>query len=244
MPNNAKRVRVASVVLVLSLYGCAHAPTPAAPKPAPPSPPPVVEPRTQIIRDPQLERQVTTLELQLMERDARIESLETRLEQALQEVVGTMGKLRSLATRAEAASAMAEADVALQSAGNPGRDSSESKQALRLMQQSSAEFKRKNFGGALYLANQAKAAVRPRGVGAGGGNMRPGEIPFATPVKLRVSARANVRNGPGMDFTVLFTAESGLALSGLSYLGEWIRVTNQAGNEGWIFGSLVARSQN
>jgi len=236
-------VRVALAVLVLSLCACAHAPTPAAPKPVPPSPPPAVEPRTQVIRDPELERQVTTLELQLMERDARIESLETRVEQALQEVVGTMGKLRSLATRAEAASAMAEADVALQSAGSPGRDSSESKQALRLMQQSSAEFKRKNFGGALYLANQAKVVVRPRGVGAGG-NMRPGEIPFAAPVKLRVSARANVRNGPGMSFAVLFTADPGVALSGLSYLGEWIRVTNQAGNEGWIFGSLVARGQN
>jgi len=210
----------------------------------PPIPPPAVEPRIQIVRDPQLERQVTQLELQLMERDARIEALEARLEQALQEVVGTMGKLRSLATRAEAASAMAEADVALKSTGNPGGDSTELKQASRLMQRSSAEFKRRNFGGALYLANQAKAAARPRGLPGGPGNMRPGEVAFAGPVKLSARTRANVRSGPGLDFAVSFTADSGVALSGLSYLGEWVRVTNDAGNEGWIFGSLVGRRED
>jgi len=30
-------------------------------------------------------------------------------------------------------------------------------------------------------------------------------------------------------------------LSGLSYLEDWIRVTNEAGNEGWISRSLVVR---
>jgi len=243
----AKKTRLIPAVMVLSLCACAHAPPPPAPKPAlpaPPSPPPpALEPRTQIIRDPELERQVRVLELQLMERDARIESLEARLEQALREVVGTMGKLRSLATRAEAASAMAETDVALRSTGTSDADSPESKQARRLMQQSSAEFKRNNFGGALYLANQAKAAARPRGLPGRLGNMRPGEVAFAGPVKLSARTRANVRSGPSLDFAVSFTADSGVALSGLSYLGEWIRVTNDAGNEGWIFGSLVGRRE-
>ncbi len=232
--------RTFSIVVALSLCACAS-PAPEAP---PPSPPPAAEPRTQIIRDPELERHVTQLEIQLMERDAQIERLNTRLEQALQEVVGAMGKLRSLATRAEAASAMAEADVALQSIEDSGRDSPEVKQASRLMQQSSAEFKRNNFGGALYLANQAKAAARLRGLSPGVGKMRPGEVAFAAPVKLRATTRANVRAGPGMNFAVSFSTDPGSALSGLSYLGEWIRITNEAGNEGWIFGSLVDRRKN
>jgi hypothetical protein len=176
-----------------------------------------------------------------MERDALIDSLNARLDNALQEVVGAMGKLQSLATRAEAASAMAEADVALQSIAVSGRDSPESRQASRLMQQSTAEFKRKNFGGALYLANQAKTAARTHSLGGALGNMRPGEIPFAVPVKLRVSGRANVRNGPGTNFAVSFTTQSGSSLSGLSHFEDWIRVTNEAGNEGWISRSLVVR---
>jgi uncharacterized coiled-coil protein SlyX len=230
--------RALSIVTILSLSACAAAPPPPAPQAPLPSPPPAVEPR---IQNPELERRAAQLELQLMERDALIDSLNARLDNALQEVVGAMGKLQSLATRAEAASAMAEADVALQSIAGSGRDSPESRQASRLMQQSTAEFKRKNFGGALYLANQAKTAARTHSLGGALGNMRPGEIPFAVPVKLRVSGRANVRNGPGTNFAVSFTTQSGSSLSGLSHFEDWIRVTNEAGNEGWISRSLVVR---
>ena len=230
--------RTLSIVTILSLSACAAAPPPPAPQAPLPSPPPAVEPR---IQNPELERRAAQLELQLMERDALIDSLNARLDNALQEVVGAMGKLQSLATRAEAASAMAEADVALQSIAGSGRDSPESRQASRLMQQSTAEFKRKNFGGALYLANQAKTAARTHSLGGALGNMRPGEIPFAVPVKLRVSGRANVRNGPGTNFAVSFTTQSSSALSGLSHFEDWIRVTNEAGNEGWISRSLVVR---
>jgi uncharacterized coiled-coil protein SlyX len=232
--------RTLSMVVALSLGACAqlgHEEPPATPRPA-------VEPQVQVVRDPELERQVTQLEIQLMERDALIESLNTRLDQALQEVVGTMSKLRSLATRAEAASAMAEADVALQSISRSGRDSSEVKQASRLMQQSSDEFKRGNFGGALYLAVQARAMARTHGLGGSVGKLRPGEVALAAPVKLRANSRANVRTGPGTNFPVSFSADPGSALSGLSYLAEWIRVANEAGGEGWIHGSLVSRRKD
>ena len=225
--------RTLSIVTALSLSACVAASSATAPQTASP------ELRIQAA---EFERRAAQLELQLMERDSVIDSLNARLDEALQEVVGAMGKLQSLTSRAEAASAMAEADVALQSITSSGRDSPESRQGLRLMQLSAAEFKRKNFGGALYLANQAKAAARAHLLAGGRlGNMRSGETPFAIPVKLHVSARANVRNGPGTTSAVSFTAESGSTLSGLSYLGDWIRVTNDAGNEGWILRSLVLR---
>jgi uncharacterized coiled-coil protein SlyX len=225
------------IFMIVALCGCVS----TAPTEPSPSLPAAAAPQIQIVRDPELERRVAQLEIQLMERDALVASLNTRLDQALQEVVTTMAKLRSLATRAEAASAMAEADVALKSTGNSGRESPELRQASRLMQQSADEFKRKNFGGALYLANQAKMLMRLHGAGGEAGKMRPKEVAFAEPVKLRASMRANVRVGPGMNFAVAFAADSGSALSGISYLGEWIRVTNETGNEGWIFGSLVSR---
>jgi hypothetical protein len=194
------------------------------------------------VRDPETEQRAARLELQLLERDAVIENLTARLDEALQEVVRTMGKLQSVATRAEAASAMAEADVALQSITGSSRDLPEYKQASRLMQQSAAEFKRQNFGGALYLANQAKTATRTQSRAVGRlSNMRPGEMAFSVPLKLRVSGRANVRSGPGTSFAVSFTADPSGVLSGLSYLGDWIRVTNDAGNEGWISRSLIVR---
>ncbi|NIY40281.1 MAG: SH3 domain-containing protein [Gemmatimonadetes bacterium] len=51
--------------------------------------------------------------------------------------------------------------------------------------------------------------------------------------------RANVRRGPGMDFEVLHTLEPETELVGQSYSGEWVRVADDGGREGWIFHTLV-----
>jgi len=188
------------------------------------------------------DRRAARLELQVWERDAVIDDLRARLDSAQQEVVRAMAKLQSLATRAEAASAMAEADLALQSIKGAGREAPESRQAAAFLDQSVSEFKRENYGGALYLANQARAAARaPRLAGGELSNLRPGETPFAAQLKLRAAGRAKVREGPGTGFAIVASVESGAALTGLSYLGDWVRVSDEAGHQGWIARSLVAR---
>src|SRR5882672_6937621 len=116
-PHRLRKVemyRTLSIVTVLSLSACVAAPSPTAP--------PASSPELHI-QTAELERRAAQLELQLMERDSVIDGLNARLDEALQEVVGAMGKLQSLTSRAEAASAMAEADVALQSITSSGRDS-------------------------------------------------------------------------------------------------------------------------
>ncbi len=172
-----------------------------------------------------------------------VEDLQARLEDARRDVVRAMAKLRTLATRAEAASAMAEADVALQSLSRTGRDAQEIKQVRELMQQAAAEFGKQNYGGALYLANQAKTllARSPRLDGADRGGKRPGEIAFVVPVDLQVTGPESVRDGPGTGFGVVFSVKSGAELTGRSYLGEWVRVSDEAGREGWIAHSRVER---
>lgn len=200
---------------------------------------------TVTVRDPELERRVGRLELRLMEKETQVEELQTRLEDARDEVVRTMARLETFASRAEAASGMAEADVALQSLRSSAGASQipELGQASRLAQQSNTEFNKKNFGGALYLANQAKAlasAGRAR-LGASRTAMRPGETPFAIPVRLKVANRGNVREGPGTNFAVVFAVENGNTLTGFSYTDDWVRVTDDSGRSGWIFRSLITR---
>jgi len=157
-----------------------------------------------------------------------------------------MEKLRTLASRAEAASAMAEADVAMQGlrSNDRARQLPEFAQATRLMGQSTSEFNKENYGGALYLANQAKGAAavgRARlDVGTRGAT-RPGEVLFALPIRLKVMSRGNVREGPGTNFPVAFEATSGLALIGFAYNDDWVRVADESGRSGWIFRSLVGR---
>ena len=93
-----------------------------------------------------------------MEKEAQVEELQSRLEETRQEVVRAMAKLQTLASRAEAASGIAEAEVALQPLKpGPGQPAApEAMQASRLLKESSTEFDKENYGGALYLANQAK----------------------------------------------------------------------------------------
>src|SRR5262249_45341110 len=155
-----------------------------------------------------------------------------RLEDARQEVVRAMAKLQTIASRAEAASGMAEAEVAVRSLKEGQPAAPEIGQVSQLLDQSSNEFNKQNYGGALYLANQAKTlatAGRGRLSGDNRGAPRTGETAFVIPVGLKATSRGNVREGPGTTFKVAFAAESGLTLIGYSYVDEWIRVTDDNG---------------
>ncbi len=209
----------------------------------PPSPRVVRE--TVTVRDPELDKRVARLDLQLLARDAQIEDLNAKLEDARAEVVRAMAKLQTVASRAQAASAMAEAEVSLQSMKTGATEEpAEAEQVTKLVRQSAREFDKQNYAGALYLANQAKTlASSYRGrlsLGSHEGS-RPGETPFAVPIRLKMTARGNIREGPGTNFAISFAAEPGTTLTAYSYADEWIRVSDEGGRSGWIFRNLVNR---
>jgi len=218
----------------------------AACSPTKPAPPPSLKVvhDTVTVRDPELDKRATRLELQLFARDAQIEDLQTRLEDTRAEVVRAMAKLQSVASRAQAASAMAEAEVALQTMKTGvTADPPEAAQVTRLVRQSATEFDKQNYGGALYLANQAKTVASSyRGrLGVNREGTRAGETLFAIPIKLKTTSRGNVREGPGTNFAVSFLADAGTAITAYSYADEWIRISDETGRTGWIHQSLVER---
>ena len=197
---------------------------------------------TVVIRDAETDARVARLELRLLEREAQVNELQSRLDQARQEAVRAMAKLQSLATRAEGASGLAEAEVAVQALRGSGgqRLAPEYVQAKRLLDQSSAEFNKQNYGGAVYLANLAKSLAGARRGGAADGRaLRSGEVAFATLVPLVITSRCNVREGPGIGNQVLFTLDPGVAVTGLSYVEGWVRVSAADGRSGWVSRALV-----
>lgn len=226
------------LVAVALLAGCAWF---RVPEPEEPS-----APRVRVVRDPQLMRRVAELELQALEKHALIEDLQARLDEAHREVVRAMAKLQTLASRAEAASAIAEAEIALQALRDSvGLEKSpELAQGRQLLQLSSQEFNQQNYGGAIYLANQAKGFVRAgwaRLAEGRLGSLRPDEVLFAVPIGLRSAALGNVRTGPGLNYRVAFTVQPGEPLTGHSHLGEWVRVSDENGRSGWMHRTLVGR---
>ncbi|MEO7823714.1 MAG: SH3 domain-containing protein, partial [Gemmatimonadaceae bacterium] len=113
-----------------------------------------------------------------------------------------------------------------------------------LVKQSSLEFDRKNYGGALYLANQAKAlavSYRARGTTAAREEPRTGETAFVLPIRIKVESKGNIREGPGTNFEIVFGVESGTVLTAYSYTEDWIKINDERGRNGWIFRSLVSR---
>lgn len=199
------------------------------------------------VRDPELEQQVNRLEMQLLGKDAQMEELQARLDDARREVVRTMAKLRTVATRAEAASAMAEAELAVQSLRNTkgSQGTPELTQGTELLQQGTDVFNRQNFGGALYLATQAKEVAQAgKSRLAVGEASRSGEVMFAVPVALVLTSRGNLREGPGTRYGVLQTLDSGSDLVGYSYVDEWVKVRDENGRNGWVFSNIVSRRRD
>lgn len=237
------------------LCACASKQAATSPPPAPvPSAgeraeaPPPVRVDTVILKDPELQRRVERLELNLLEKEAQIDELQATLDDTRQEVVRAMARLQTLATRAEAASGLAEAEVALQSLGPSGGQqvAPEAVQAKRLLDLGTAEFNKQNYGGALYLANQTKTvAAGAKGRLASGewATLRSGEVLFAVPLRLQTTGRANVREGPGANFRTLATLEAGTPVKGYSYADQWVHVRDESGTGGWISYSLLGRRQ-
>jgi hypothetical protein len=182
--------------------------------------------------------------VQLLERTAQLADAERRLGEATTEVVRAMARLRTLATRAEAASAIAEAEVTLQQLrGRAGQQGApEVAQAEAALRAGSAAFDAENFGGAVYLATQAKRAAtagRGRLAEAAGPTTRPGERALALPVPLATTARANLRAAPSASAAVVSTAPVGTAFTAYAYELDWLRVTLADGRSAWVHQSVV-----
>ncbi len=189
-----------------------------------------------------LQQSMADLQLGLMEREAQVTELQAKLDEAIQEVVRTKAKLKSVESRAEAASTMAEAEIALKAvraeAAEPGPEVFHAEQLLEM---SAREFEIRNYGGSLYLASQAMSLVNisQRRLGGADISHTAGEVLFAIPLSLEATRNSNVREGPGRGFKVLFTLPERTRLLGLAYKDQWVRVRHDDGRGGWIFHSLV-----
>lgn len=147
----------------------------AAPEPAPEPPPPPqlhkAEPKhkkapvppKRFVMTPEMDEKLAGPLLALLERDAQIQNLEKKLDEAVQETVRSKAKLASQESRAEAATSLAEAEVALKTLKDSVKGLEKRPDYARLAQlvkTSTEELKKENYGGSLYLTNQIKAQLR------------------------------------------------------------------------------------
>ena len=261
---------IAGMLLIGSICACAQRQVQPPPAPLTPDCPPY--PSEKIT---ELVTQKQSLQHRLASREARIDELEARaaqqeirmlqkkalanelqrrvisqqkqLDDAITEVVRTKAKLRSIESRAEAASTIAETEIAVKTMKSRMADTDvEGAAALskadELLKLSAKEFKAQNYGGALYLAVQSKNQVV-----SGGMSLRDiddkltlsGEVFFDQPLPLVLAKNTNLRAGPETTFNILTTLEKGSAVVGYSHMGNWIRIDTEDGKTGWVYHSLV-----
>jgi hypothetical protein len=196
-----------------------------------------------------LQQKTRDLELSLLERESEIQDLKRRLadqqrslDGAITDVVRAKAKLLSLDSRAEAASQIAETEIALKSLGDAGWGSPDPEIARirQLLEMSGKEFEKENFGGALYLAIQAKGRIQSAQTRSKGYAPARGEIIFASPLPLKVLKTSNVREQADIGSAVLVKLALGTSVMGYSHLGEWVRVECGDGTRGWIHQALLS----
>ena len=169
------------------------------------------------------------------------------LDEAVQEVVRAKAKLRTIESRAEAASTMAEAEIAVKAmkeslAADAGAHGENLGRAEELLKMSTREFKNENYGGALYLAGQARSHIntielnRMQGEGWAA---QPGEVPFSQPLPLKILKRSNFRRKPDLEGKIIKVLASGTLIVGFAHKENWLRVRTEDGHSGWIHQSLA-----
>lgn len=236
------------VLLGLLATGCASLPPPAAPDAATVSAPveqvceQCNELRAEIAR---LRRDLAGRETEL--RDLRLQHREQArsLEEFARNATRATAKLRRRATRADAASLIADVEVAVAQ----GRLSPNGKgtsplvaMAEELLGSASSAFNRGEYGAAFDLADQAwqiatvalEERTSPASPGASHGVVR-----FERPIPLRVRIDSNLRQQPGMKAAIIGVLREASVVVARARKQSWTRVMAVDGRSGWVYGPLL-----
>lgn len=237
-------------LLSSALSGCAT-PPPAEPPPPPLTPVPV--PQVATIREPtcpsceEQNREVARLRQDLANREGELRDLRSNqrdqvkvLQESTREVTRAKVKLRRLATQADAASYIAEVEVAMESLRGSMRATSPIPLmvlAQDILESTAAPFAQGEFGMAMDRAAQAEQliALVAHYQGRPGSRPRvPGEVPLQVAIPLKVTIDSNLRRQPLGKSPVVGVLKKDSPLVAHAYKGSWLQVETEDGRSGWV----------
>ena len=246
-------MRSLAALLAIVIAGC------ATPPPAP-APEPVPAPRAEPAREPppapctcdEPNREIARLKHDLANKEAEIRDLRSQqreqaraLQESSRQAARATVKLHRLATQADAASYIAEVEVALATLRS-STDTGSSGASLTAVAQeilgSAAEpFARGDYSAAMDRAAQAQQLIAMLASNRGRSTPPPraaSERPFQVPIPLRVKIDSNLRRQPRGNAKVLGVLKESAAVTAHAYKGNWLRVEAPDGRSGWVHQSL------
>lgn len=232
--------------------GCATAPTPepvpAPPPPVVPAPPPpacpvCVDRSDEIAR---LRQELASREAELRDlRSSQREQAKT-VQETTREVTRAKARMRRLATQADAASYLAEVEVALKTARSSASASQSPLLALAqaFVDAAAAPFAQGDYAAAMDRAAQAEQLVAAayEGTPAASRSRVTGEVLLQVSIPLKAKGESHLRREPQPRAPVVAAVKKDTALVAHAYKGTWMRVETESGKFGWMpQGELSAR---
>jgi hypothetical protein len=240
--------RLWAVVWVLSsaLSGCV---TP----PAVPPPTPVPVPREATVRAPtcpsceEQTHEIARLRQDLANREAELRDLRANqrdqikvLQESTREVTRAKVRLHRLATQADAASYIAEVEVALESLRSSLGTTSKVPLivlAKGILESSNAPFAQGEYGAAMDRAAQAEqliVLVADNRLPSGSPARVPREVPLQVAIPLKVTIDSKMRRQPLGKAPVVGVLKKDSLLVAHAYKGGWMQVATEDGRSGWV----------
>jgi hypothetical protein len=238
-------------LLSFALSGCVTAP-PAEP-PLAPVPVPVTVAQVDTVREPvcpscdEQIREIAQLRQDIANRDAELRDLRSNqrdqgriLQESTREVTRAKVKLRRLATQADAASYIAEVEVAMDSLRlSLGATSPVPLMVLAqgILESTGAPFAQGDYGVAMDRAAQAEqliTLVAQHQVRPGSRPRAPGEVPLQVAIPLKVTVDSNLRRQPLGNAAVVGVLKKDSPLVAYAYKGSWLQVETEDGRSGWV----------
>ena len=192
------------------------------------------------------QQEIERLQKLLAEKETYIRSQQARqqdqaktLQETTTQAAHAQIKLRRLATRPAAASAIAEAEMLMESL-KPVTNAEQSlqNQAKRLLQAATMSYVEDNYAGAMDHAARAHALVEM----VKNNRTRKAEqasIALQTPIPLRAAPNSNLRQGPSLKSAVVAKLKNDSTVTAEAYQGDWLKIHTPDGESGWVLNTLV-----
>jgi len=162
------------------------------------------------------------------------------LQESTREVTRAKVKLRRLATQADAASYIAEVEVAFESLRSSFGATATVPMLLLaqdILESAAAPFTQGQYGVAMDRAAQAEqliSAVAESQVRPGSRSRVPGEVPLPVAITLKVTVDSNLRRQPLAKAPVVGILKENSNVVAHAYKDNWMYVETEDGRSGWV----------
>ncbi len=186
-----------------------------------------------------------SLAINLVEKQKEIDRIKFTQEHLTKEIAHTKAMiLPTLHNKVEVVTYLAEVETDINAAKELASDGELFifVQVDPLIAESKVELEQGNYDTAVSLASQAVELTQTIRIKTAI-NRRMEESTYAKfirPLRLHLAKRSNIRKSPTLRGKILVTLAPGTHVTAVGYQGDWIKVTSNIAQEGWIHYSLLA----